>query len=315
MIDKEVIERGLREYLDTDVRLMLEIGGYILDGGGKRLRPLLVLKFAKAVGGYIPGNAYPLAYAMEYLHTASLLHDDVVDGSFTRRGRKTANRIFGNDASVLTGDYMYALSLYLFSVYGDIDLIKNVSDSVKKMAEGQLLELKKIGDMDTSIEDYFRIINGKTAVLFGSCCYVGAGCVCDDQAVKENSYQFGINIGLAFQIVDDILDYTASEEKLGKTILNDLREGKLTYPLLSIKDKLSREESEFINGVIKNKEPSDEELLKVKNIVIEKGGIESGIKMAKQLVDKAKQSIYFLIDSPEKKELFDIADIIVNREF
>ncbi|MCX7760336.1 MAG: polyprenyl synthetase family protein [Hydrogenothermaceae bacterium] len=315
MVDREIIEKGLREYLDSDVKFMLEIGGYILDGGGKRVRPQLVLTFAKSVGGYIPENAYPLAYAMEYLHTASLLHDDVVDGSLTRRGRPTANRVFGNDACILTGDYMYALSLYLFSIYGDIDMIKNVSDSVKKMAEGQLLELKRIGDLNTTLEDYFKIIKGKTAVLFGSCCYVGASTVTDDKQIKENSYKFGLNIGLAFQIVDDILDYVGSSDKVGKTTLNDLREGKLTYPLLVILDKVTPEERELINRVIKDKNPSEEDLLKVKDIVVKYGGIDISVKKARELVETAKSSIRELPDTPEKLELLKIADYIVDRQF
>lgn len=315
MIDREVIERGLREYLDSDVRLILEIGGYILDGGGKRLRPILVLNFAKAVGGYIPENAYPLAYAMEYLHTASLLHDDVVDGSQTRRGKPTANIVFGNQASVLTGDYMYALSLYLFSIYGDIDMIKNVSDSVKKMAEGQLLELKKIGDINITFDEYFKIIEGKTAVLFGSCCYVGCATVSQDKNLRENSYKFGLNLGLAFQIVDDILDYVSSSQKLGKTTLNDLREGKVTYPLLSVMELFNQQEREFINELIKSQNPQQEELLKAKELVIKYDGISKSIQKAKQLIDKALESIDSLPPSKEKDELVEIAKFVVEREF
>lgn len=315
MIDRELIEKGLRDYLDSDVRLMLEIGGYILDGGGKRIRPILVLQFAKATGGYIPDNAYPLAYGIEYLHTASLLHDDVVDGSQTRRGKPTANIVFGNQASVLTGDYMYALSLYLFSVYGDVDMIKNVSQSVKKMAEGQLLELKKIGDINTTMEDYFKIIEGKTAVLFGSCCYVGTGVVSNDRALREKHYQFGLNLGLAFQIVDDILDYTASQEKVGKTTLNDLREGKLTYPLLSVMESLEKEEREFISSLIKSTHPSEDDLLRAKSIVIKHGGIEKAVDKARRLVDAAIDSIKDLPESAEKRELIDIARFVVSRDF
>lgn len=315
MIDRAVIEKGLKQHLDSDVRLLLEIGGYILDGGGKRLRPVLVLQFAKAVSGHIPENAYPLAYAMEYLHTASLLHDDVVDGSQTRRGRPTANNIFGNQASVLTGDYMYALSLYLFSIYGDIDMIRNVSQSVKKMAEGQLLELKRVGDINTTMEDYFKIIEGKTAVLFGSCCYVGTGTVSTDTKLREKHYQFGLNLGLAFQIVDDVLDYTASEEKLGKTTINDLREGKLTYPLLAVMNSLTSQEREFINSLIKNPDPPKEDLLKARDMVIKHGGVEKAITEARQLIDRALESINDLPDSEEKNELIKIAKFVVDRDF
>jgi octaprenyl-diphosphate synthase len=170
----EKIEKELSNYLDSNVEFILKIGNYLFSSGGKRLRPILVLIFSKILKGKNSERDFPLAVAMEYLHAASLLHDDVVDGADTRRGKPSANRIFGNDTVVLTGDYMYANALYLFSVYGTIQMIKNVSDAVKKMAEGQLLELRKIGDLDMSEEEYFTILKGKTAVLFGSCCYVGA---------------------------------------------------------------------------------------------------------------------------------------------
>ncbi|MCX7737814.1 MAG: polyprenyl synthetase family protein [Hydrogenothermaceae bacterium] len=315
VIDRESIERDLREYLDSDVRFILDVGGYILNGGGKRLRPILVLKFAKAVGGYIPENTYPIAYAMEYLHTASLLHDDVVDGSQTRRGRPTANIVFGNPTCVLTGDYMYSLALYLFSIYGDIDMIRNVSNSVKKMAEGQLLELKRIGDINTSMEDYFKIIEGKTAVLFGSCCYVGTGTVSKIQDLKDRAYKFGLNMGLAFQIVDDVLDYTADPGKLGKTVLNDLREGKMTYPLISILSNLNQEERDFISKLLKDVDPVEEELLKARDIVVKHGGIENSIRKAKHLVNIAIENLRDLPETVEKRELIEMATFIVEREF
>lgn len=312
--DKEKVEKTLRSYLDPSVNFILQIGNYILDGGGKRLRPYLVLKFSNMLRGYNKEEDYILAAALEYLHTASLLHDDVVDGSEKRRGRPTANRIFGNDSTVLVGDYMYANALYLFSIYGDIDMIKNVSDSVKKMAEGQLLELKKIADFNISFDDYYKIVLGKTAVLFGSCCYVGAALSTSDQNLKDSAYNYGINLGVAFQIVDDILDYEGDEEKVGKSLMNDLKEGKITYPLLVVKDKLSDKDKEFIKSVIIDKSPSIENLLKAKKIVESYGGIEKAKEDARDFMRKAIENLIDFPDNKDKEELVKLAYYIVERE-
>jgi len=318
MVEKAVLDRiegELSRYMDSHVEFILKIGDYILSSGGKRLRPVLVLTFAKLLRGKNEDRDYPLAVAMEYLHTASLLHDDVVDGADTRRGRPSANRIFGNDTVVLTGDYMYANALYLFSIYGDIDMIKNVSDSVKKMSEGQLLELKKIGDVDITYDEYFKILEGKTAVLFGSCCYVGASLGGGSKEQKESAYRYGLNIGLAFQLIDDYLDYTGTEEKLGKPVCNDLREGKITYPLLSVMDKLSSEEKDFVKKVIREINPSKEDINKVKEIVYSKGGMTNTIEKAKQLIDNALSELENFPDNQYLEKLEELAKFIVEREF
>ena len=311
----EEIDKNLTNYLDSEVKLILEIGNYILNSGGKRLRPVLVLAFAKMLGKEDLNNLYPLAVALEYIHTASLLHDDVVDGADKRRGKKSANRVFGNDTVVLTGDYMYANSLYLFSIYGDIDMIKNVSEAVKKMAEGQLLELKRIGDIDLDENDYFKILEGKTAVLFASCCYVGASYGGADDKLKSSAYNYGLKIGLAFQLIDDLLDYISDELKLGKPVCNDLREGKLTYPLLSILDKLDENEIKLVKNVIRDLNPSIENIEKVKELVRIKGGFDNTIRRAKEIVDEALNEL----DNFPKNKYFDdlqkLAKYIVERDF
>jgi len=318
MVEKAVIDRiesELSRFLDSEVEFLLKIGNYILSSGGKRLRPVLVLTFARLLRGENQDRDYPLAVAMEYLHTASLLHDDVVDGADTRRGKPSANRVFGNDTAVLTGDYMYANALYLFSVYGDIDMIKNVSDSVKKMAEGQLLELKKIGDIDITYDEYFQILEGKTEVLIGSCCYVGTALGGGSQKQKESAYRYGLNIGLAFQLIDDYLDYASTEEKLGKPVCNDLREGKITYPLLSVLDQLTEEEKEFVKEVVRDINPSQEKINRVKQIVQEKGGMTKTIEKARQLIDNAVGELENFPDNEYLKKLEELAKFIVEREF
>lgn len=311
--DKDYLEKVMYGNIDSNVNLILQIGNYIIESGGKRIRPYLVLKFAKITKGFNDEKDYILAAALEYLHTASLLHDDVVDGAGLRRGKPTANKVFGNDTTVLTGDYMYANALYLFSVYGNIDMIRNVSQSVKKMAEGQLLELKKIGDFNMTVEDYYKILEGKTATLFGSCCYVGVALGSENDNLKENAYNFGLNIGMAFQIIDDVLDYS-KQEKTGKTVMNDLREGKLTYPLLSIRDMLDKNDTDFIKSVLLDKNPSVEELLKVRDIVINLGGIERAKEKASEFVKKAIDNLKVFDYNDDVEELEKLANFIVERE-
>ncbi|WP_456399530.1 polyprenyl synthetase family protein [Persephonella sp.] len=309
------IENKLSYYMDSEVEFILKIGNYILESGGKRLRPVLVLTFSKLLKGENEERDFPIAVAMEYLHTASLLHDDVVDGADKRRGKPSANRVFGNDTTVLTGDYMYANALYLFSIYGDIDMIKNVSDAVKRMSEGQLLELKKIGDIDIKEEDYFKILEGKTAVLFGSCCYVGTALGDGTQEQKISAYNYGLSIGLAFQLIDDLLDYVSNEKKLGKPVCNDLREGKVTYPLLSVLNDLTEEEKEFVKKVLREINPDKEHINKVKDMVKSKGGFEKTLIKAKEFVNTAVKELENFPDSEYLKELEDLAKYIVEREF
>ena len=308
------IESSLEKFLDSDVSFILKIGNYILSSGGKRVRPLLTVGFAKVLEENNIDNLIPLAIALEYLHTASLLHDDVVDKADTRRGKPSANNVFGNEATVLTGDYMYATALNIFSTYGNIDMIRVVSDAVKKMAEGQLLELKKIADFDVKEDEYFKIIDGKTAVLFAACCYVGANYAKASEDLAKLAYDYGIKIGRAFQIVDDILDYVSSEEKLGKPVCNDIKEGKITYPLISVRDELSSDEKEFIKKVIKTINPNNEEVLKVRDIVLERQGHKKAFEKAKEYVRKAIQNLEEFPQNIYCKELKELAEYIVERE-
>lgn len=308
------VENSLDKFLNSDVNFILKIGNYILSSGGKRIRPLLTVGFSKLLEKEDIDNLIPLAIALEYLHTASLLHDDVVDGADTRRGKPSSNNIFGNEATVLTGDFMYATALNIFSTYGNIDMIKVVSDAVKKMAEGQLLELKKIADFELKEEEYFKIIDGKTAVLFGACCYVGANYAKTDENLSNLAYDYGIKIGRAFQIVDDILDYVSSEDKLGKPVCNDIKEGKITYPLICIRDNLSNEEKKFIKKVIRTINPNTEDILKVRDTVLEKEGHKKAFEKAKEYVRKAIQNLEEFPQNIYCKELKKLAEYIVERE-
>lgn len=298
----EVIEERLLKELNPKVKLVLETGKYIVESGGKRLRPLFTV-LTCGMCSQEPERAVPLGVGLEYIHVASLLHDDVVDGAETRRGKKSANLLFGNGVAVLTGDYMYAKALHLFSTYGNIEMIKLVSQTVMDMAEGQVLEISKVGDI-ISEEEYFKIIDGKTAVLFGAC--FGVGALAGRCKNWEKLYEAGIRIGRAFQLIDDALDYEGDSETLGKPVGNDLKEGKCTYPLISVLDLLDREEvKKALRGL------SDYDTLRQK--VIKLGGVEKTKERAKEELRIAKEILKGFPENKYKEDILKLVDFVVNR--
>jgi octaprenyl-diphosphate synthase len=237
MLELSQFNQFMLDYLDPEIRLVEDVGRYILSAGGKRLRPLLMMEVCRMLGGD-GERVVPLAVGIEYIHMASLLHDDVVDGAHTRRGRPSANALFGNQVVVLGGDYFYAKALWLYANYGNLQAVEMVSRAVMHMSQSQLLELLALGKL-ISEEEYFRIIDGKTGALFGAS--MGVGALMAESPLAEEFYQIGLKVGRAFQLIDDALDYSSSEERLGKPVGNDLREGKCTYPLLSVLDHLDKQ--------------------------------------------------------------------------
>jgi octaprenyl-diphosphate synthase len=237
MLELSQFNQFMLDYLDPEIKLVEDVGRHILSAGGKRLRPLLMMEVCRVLGGDVE-RVVPLAVGIEYIHMASLLHDDVVDGANTRRGRPSANALFGNQAVVLGGDYFYAKALWLYANYGNLQAVEMVSRAVMHMSQSQLLELLSLGKL-ISEEEYFKIIDGKTGALFGAS--MGVGALMAESPLAEEFYQMGLKVGRAFQLIDDALDYSSSEERLGKPVGNDLREGKCTYPLLSVLDHLDKQ--------------------------------------------------------------------------
>ncbi|HHJ63782.1 MAG TPA: polyprenyl synthetase family protein [Aquifex aeolicus] len=302
-----IIEERLTGELNPKVKLVLETGRYLIDGGGKRLRPLLTALACGMCGGD-PQRAIPLGVGLEYIHAASLLHDDVVDGASRRRGRTSANVIFGNGTAVLTGDYMYAKALHLFTTYGTVEMIRRVSEAVMEMAEAQVLELSKIGDL-ISEEEYFRIIDGKTAVLFGACMAVGG--MAGGSTEEDKLHRIGLHLGRAFQLIDDLLDYAGDPEKTGKPVGNDLREGKATYPLLSVLDSLDREE---VENLLKRIDPSQGSIEELRRKVIELGGDRRTRERAQQELGRALDLLRSFPRNSYRDELERIMEFVILRE-
>jgi octaprenyl-diphosphate synthase len=298
MLELSQFNQFMLDYLDPEIKLVEDVGKHILSAGGKRLRPLLMMEVCRMLGGDVE-KVIPLAVGIEYIHMASLLHDDVVDGAHTRRGRPSANVLFGNQAVVLGGDYFYAKALWLYANYGNLQAVEMVSRAVMHMSQSQLLELLSLGKL-ISEEEYFRIIDGKTGALFGAS--MGVGALMAESPLAEEFYQMGLKVGRAFQLIDDALDYSSSEERLGKPVGNDLREGKCTYPLLSVLDHLDkqwvlerfgkgnteelRERVVLLGGVENTKRRAEEEIAPVLEFVGKFENSQALLQLIKSIVNR-----------------------------
>lgn len=225
------VDAAIRQELHSDVLLIRQIGEHIIAAGGKRLRPQLVLLAAQACGS-LNDDAVQLAVVVEFIHTATLLHDDVVDGSDLRRGRATANALWGNAASVLVGDFLYSRAFQLMVGVNRMAVMRILADTTNRIAEGEVLQLMQLGDPETSEARYRDVIERKTAVLFAAACRLGALSAGADGATELAAARFGHHLGMAFQIADDLLDYTGDADRIGKHLGDDLAEGKLTLPLI-----------------------------------------------------------------------------------
>jgi octaprenyl-diphosphate synthase len=229
--DMAAVDALIRRRLGSDVALVNQVAEHIVAAGGKRLRPMLLLLAARALG-HSGADAHQLAAVIEFIHTATLLHDDVVDESDLRRGRKTANALFGNAASVLVGDFLYSRSFQLMVELERLPVMKILADTTNAIAEGEVLQLLHIHNPDTDEPAYLKVIERKTAVLFAAATRIGALLAGADEAVQQRLHDYGMALGYAFQIADDVLDYSADEATLGKHLGDDLAEGKATLPLI-----------------------------------------------------------------------------------
>ncbi|NYT64579.1 octaprenyl diphosphate synthase [Alcaligenaceae bacterium] len=251
--DMKAVDAVIRERLNSDVVLIRTIGDYIVGAGGKRMRPAMVLMVAKALG-YQGHHHHLLAAVVEFIHTATLLHDDVVDESDMRRGRSTANAVFGNAASVLVGDYLYSRSFEMMVETGSMPVMSVLSGATTVIAEGEVLQLLNVHDPDVSLERYLQVVRYKTAKLFEAAAQVGAIIAGATPEQEMAAAAYGRHIGTAFQLVDDVLDYSGDAEALGKDVGDDLREGKPTMPLIRVMEVGTPAQRELIQNAIKTGE-------------------------------------------------------------
>ena len=306
------VEEQFEAHLITETPLIHKVAKYVISSGGKRIRPILLIVSAK-ICGYKGVSHISLASVIEFIHTATLLHDDVVDNAPLRRGKSSANMVFGNEASVLVGDYLFAKSFKILSALNNSEIIKAYSDATTLMAEGEVKELVKTADVKTTEEDYLDIIIKKTAVLFACASQAGAIISGKENDCIKNLYDYGLNIGIAFQLMDDALDYI-SDEEFGKFIGNDLKEGKLTLPLIHAMERADKKEKDIISKIIYKKKLTAKDLKTVLGLVKSYGSIDYTILKAKEAVEKAKNNLNAFPDSEHKTSLIDIANYTIERK-
>ncbi len=306
------MEESFKGYFHSPVTLIPEISDHLISSGGKRFRPLLLL-IAADLCGYRGDRRYPLSAVVEFIHTATLLHDDVIDHAETRRGKPSANRVWGNSASVLVGDFLYSKSFQLMSADGDISVINLLSNTTNIMAEGEVLQLQKCGDMDITEKEYLSVIEKKTAVLISAACAVGALISRASEAKIEAMARFGMRMGMAFQLTDDTLDYMAAEEEFGKAIGMDLKEGKITLPLIHTLRKCSPEERKRIKKIVRDSAQDGHAIGEITALIARHRGVEYALEKARTYIEEAKTYLEPFEDSQAKRALITISDYIINR--
>ena len=306
------VDRGIGQRLSSDVALINQISHYIVNAGGKRIRPRLVLMFSEALG-FAGTERFELAAAVEFIHTATLLHDDVVDESSLRRGRQTANAMFGNAASVLVGDFLYSRAFQMMVSVNRMHVLEVLADATNVIAEGEVMQLMNMHDPDLSVEDYLRVIRYKTAKLFEASARLGAVLADAGHAVEEACADYGRSLGTAFQLVDDLLDYEGDALSMGKTVGDDLREGKPTLPLLLAMARCSDEDRQLMRHAIEHGNTS--RLDDILTIVRRTGALQATREAARAEADKACAALASLPDTSARKALLELSTRSVERNF
>lgn len=308
--DMKEVDAVIRARLDSEVVLIRTIGDYIVGAGGKRMRPALVLMIARALG-YEGRNHHVLAAVVEFIHTATLLHDDVVDESDLRRGRQTANAVFGNAASVLVGDYLYSRSFEMMVDVDSMQVMKILSEATTVIAEGEVLQLLNVHDPDVSQERYLQVVRYKTAKLFEAAARVGAVIADATPEQEEAAAAYGRHIGTAFQLVDDVLDYSGAADALGKNVGDDLREGKPTLPLIRVMEVGTPEQRAMIRTAI---ETGDADFEAVAAAIRETDALEHAREAARQEAQLAREALAGYPISVYQESLLEFCAFAVNRD-
>jgi octaprenyl-diphosphate synthase len=312
--DMQAVNRIIVDRMHSPVALIPQLAGYIVAAGGKRLRPLLTLAAADLCG-YSGTRHHKLAAAVEFIHTATLLHDDVVDESELRRGQDSANTLFGNKASVLVGDFLFSRSFELMVEDGSLDVLRILSRASAVIAEGEVLQLATANNLKTSETEYLAVIAAKTAALFAAACEIGA-IVADRPAADAAAlHQFGQSFGIAFQIVDDVLDYSARQAKLGKTVGDDFREGKMTLPVVYAISRGNDMERAFWQRTLEALEQRDGDLDHAVALIERHNGFAAALDLARTHGQLALEALNALPLRPMRGALAALVEFCINREF
>lgn len=307
------IEAEIAGAIDSPVGLIREMGEFIAGAGGKRLRPILLLMAAR-LAGYSGPRAVRLGCVVELLHTATLIHDDVVDQAPLRRGRPSANARWGDDASVLVGDHLYSKSFALMVRDGDPAVLDTLARATVSMTEAEVLQLERKRNGTTTEADYLRIITQKTASFISACCRIGALLGGAAGARLEALTRYGLDIGIAFQLADDSLDFVADEARLGKAIGADLKEGKRTLPLIAALNRAAPAERERIQVTLESRVPSPAEVEEIRALVVRYEGVDYALERARAYAQTAKEDLGPFADCEDRETLALIADFVVGRD-
>jgi octaprenyl-diphosphate synthase len=308
----DTFNEKFKKSIRSKVGLVDIVAKYIIRQKGKKVRPLLVLLSAKIIGE-VNERSYRGAVLVELLHTATLVHDDVVDNANKRRGVWSINALFKNKVAVLMGDYLLSRGLMIAVDGKDFDFLGVITNTVKRMSEGELLQIQKTRKLDIDEETYFRVISDKTASLLETCCEIGALSATDNTEYHQAMKQFGQSIGMAFQIRDDILDYEGTLKMMGKPVGGDIKEKKITLPLIYSLNQVSKKEAAHILKLIKNGSKNSE-VKEIIKFVRENGGIDYALETAKSYSNKAKEAIKILPDSQSKVALEALVDFVIDRK-
>lgn len=311
--DLKGVEAEMAKNLFSEIIMIPTVSRYLISSGGKRFRPILLLLCAHLCG-YRGPRAVPLASTVEFIHTASLLHDDVVDRAFMRRGLASANYVWGDGAGVLVGDFLFSKSFSLIVKDGELKILNVISEATTRMAEGEVMELVKMGNPEITEDEYYFVVINKTAVLISAACQIGGILGGASAEERKALTDFGLNLGIAFQLVDDTLDYVSKEETLGKAIRKDLDEGKITLPLIHTLRTCSQAEQDRINKIIKDANRREEDLDFIMKVIYDRGGIDYAMQRAEEFVGKAKSFLSPFPPSREKEALLTVADYTVKRK-
>ncbi len=306
----DAVDLVIRSKLQSEVPLVNQVGEYIISAGGKRIRPALAVLFANA-HGYQGSAHHHLAAIIEFIHTATLLHDDVVDESSLRRGRKTANALFGNAASVLVGDFLYTRSFQMMVSLQSMRVMEILADATNVIAEGEVLQLLNMHDPDVTEERYLQVIRSKTAKLFEAATGLGALIAGADEAGIAAAEEYGRSLGTAFQLIDDVLDYSGNAGDIGKNVGDDLREGKTTLPLIYLMQHGTAEQRDLVRLCIENGDSSKFD--QILSAITDSGALSYTREQAEQASERAIAAIAGLPESPFKQTLIQLAHFSVDR--
>ena len=313
--DMEATNALILKRMDSKVPLIPQLAGYLIAAGGKRLRPLLTLAAARLCG-YAGERHHGLAACVEFIHTATLLHDDVVDESDMRRGQRSANAVFGNQSSVLVGDFLFSRAFELMVADGSLEILRILSHASSVIAEGEVMQLSVANNTDTTEANYLEVIQGKTAALFAAACEVGAVVADRPKAEQQALADYGMNLGIAFQLVDDVLDYSAVQARLGKEVGNDFREGKMTLPVLLAFQRGSGEEKAFWQRTMAEQVVNEGDLDHAIALMGRHKALAETIERARHYGRLAQQALaLFPADTPMATAMREVVEFVIERDY